>query len=279
MTGRAGSRAVTDDRPPAGAARPAETARRARARLLGLAASRPVHLGASLSVVEILVCAFATMRHDPRDLDRPDRDRLILSKGHGVWGLYSVLAELGVAGLDEPRAGHPIDGTPGVEAATGALGHGLSIGAGLAEAARLDAADRRTLVVLGDGELDEGSVWEAAMFAAHRRLNTLIAVVDRNGMQQEGGTEAVLALEPLAAKWAAFGWRVIETDGHDCAALTGALRTARTPDDRPSVVLARTVKARGVAFMEGSAAWHYGQLDEEQLTAALAALAAGERGA
>jgi transketolase len=249
---------------------PAVVAARARARLLRLARTRAVHLGASLSVIDILVSGYAAL-HNPAAFADPDRDRLVLSKGHSVWALYCVLAELGVPGLDDPRAGHPLDGTPGVEAATGALGHGLSIGAGLAEAARLDGSGRRVLAVLGDGELDEGSVWEAAMFAAHRRLGSLTAVVDRNGLQQEGRTERVLALEPLAAKWEAFGWRVLDCDGHDHAALRRALGEAFQPGERPSVLLARTVKGRGVPFMQDEASWHYAQLDQESYERAAAA--------
>jgi transketolase len=248
---------------------PAERARRARARLLELARTRPVHLGASLSVVDILLGVHRSFGFDPDRVDDPDRHRLVLSKGHAVWALYCVLAELGLPGLDDPRAGHPLDGTPGVEAATGALGHGLSIGAGLAEAARLDGSARRTTVVMGDGELDEGSVWEAAMFAAHRALGNLTAVVDRNTLQQEGPTENVLALEPLAGKWRAFGWDVTEIDGHDHTALDTALAASRRPTGRPRLVLARTVKGRGVTVMEGDTRYHHLQLSEEQCRDAL----------
>ncbi|WP_149829633.1 transketolase [Streptomyces tailanensis] len=252
----------------------------ARRRLLDLAASRGVHLGASLSVIDILVGVYDLTGFAP---DRPSGhrgDRVILSKGHSVWALYSVLAEFGVAGLDDPRAGHPVEGTPGVTAATGALGHGLSIGAGLALGARLDGTAQRSVVVLGDGELDEGSVWEAAMFAAHHRLANLVAVVDRNGLQQEGHTESILSLEPLDAKWASFGWRVLEADGHDHAALRTALRTALDGQDgRPTVVVARTVKGRGVSLMEGDARYHYVQLTPEEHAAATRALVGTGQGA
>ncbi|MDI5961388.1 transketolase [Streptantibioticus silvisoli] len=251
---------------------PAALAARARRRLLDLAVSRPVHLGASLSVVDILVAVHRAFGFTPARSADPDRHRLVLSKGHSVWALYCVLAELGMPGLDDPRAGHPLDGTPGVEAATGALGHGLSIGAGLAEAARLDGSDRRTAVVLGDGELNEGSVWEAAMFAAHRRLGNLVAVVDRNTLQQEGPTEQVLALEPLAAKWESFGWRVAEVDGHDCGLLVDTLTRPSAPTDRPTVLVAHTVKGRGVPYMEGEPRFHHLQLTERQHREAVAAL-------
>ncbi len=248
----------------------ADTAARARRRLLDLSRSRPVHLGASLSVIDLLVSAYQALGFDPARAADPDRHRLVLSKGHSVWGLYCVLAELGMPGLDDPRAGHPLDGTPGVEAATGALGHGLSIGAGLAEAARLDRSDRRTVVVLGDGELDEGSVWEAAMFAAHRRLSGLVAVVDRNTLQQEGPTERVMALEPLGAKWRAFGWRVTEVDGHDHQRVIGALHEAFAHTGGPTVLIAHTVKGRGVPYMEGDPAFHHRQLTDEEHRLAVA---------
>ncbi|MBS2533097.1 transketolase [Catenulispora sp. NF23] len=253
----------------------ADIAAGARRRLVDLSATRPVHLGASLSVIDILVAVYDALGLDPARPRRPERGDVILSKGHAVWGLYSVLAGFGVEGLDDPRAGHPLDTTPGVAAGTGALGHGLSIGAGLALAARLDGGDRKAVVVLGDGELDEGSVWEAAMFAAHHALANLVAVVDRNGLQQEGPTESVLALEPLAAKWQAFGWQVIEADGHDGAALRRTLEEAFASEDLPTVVIAHTVKGRGVPFMEHDPAFHHAHLTSHQHAAALTALAAG----
>ncbi|WP_327004495.1 transketolase [Dactylosporangium sp. NBC_01737] len=251
----------------------ADVAVGARRALLRLAATQSVHLGSSLSVVDILVAVHGVMRLTPEDLTDPDRDRLILSKGHAVWALYAVLSELGLLDLGPGRLlpGHPADGTPGVDAATGALGHGLSIGAGLAMAARLHGRAHRTFVVLGDGELNEGSVWEAAMFAAHRRLGRLTAIVDVNGMQQEGRTADVLDLAPLDDKWRAFGWNVATVDGHDHAALTRCLPAA-ADGDRPTVVLARTVKGRGVSFMEHSAEWHVGSLTPDLLSTALRGL-------
>lgn len=258
----------------------------ARRGILRFAADRAVHLGSSLSVVDILVAVCHAARLTPATVDDPGRDRLILSKGHAVWALYAVLGELGVLGgpgvLDDGGSrqwpGHPPEGLPGVDAATGALGHGLSIGAGLAEAARLAGRDRRTYVVLGDGELNEGSVWEAAMFAAHRDLGRLVAVVDVNGMQQEGPTADVLDLAPLDAKWRSFGWHVVEADGHDHTSLADALDLADTETGRPTVVLAHTVKGRGVPFMEHSADWHVGSLDTDQLATALRAVGGGGDG-
>lgn len=260
----------------------AEIARCARRRILGFAAGQTIHLGSSLSVVDILVAVFAaiTARPAPGGWDDPARGRVVLSKGHGVWALYAVLAEWGLLdpGSGARLPGHPADGYPGVDVATGALGHGLSIGAGLAEAARLAGRASPTYVVLGDGELNEGSVWEAAMFAAHRRLGWLIAVVDRNGMQQEGPTAEVLDTEPLDDKWRAFGWRVLSVDGHNHRALRDALEDAvrsgatRGAVGQPTAILARTVKGKGVPFMEHSIRWHTGTLDAGQLANALAAV-------
>jgi transketolase len=213
-----------------------------------------------------------TLRYDPARPDRPDRDLLVLSKGHGAYGLYAVLAELGVVTTDlAALPGHPADSVPGVEAATGALGHGLSLGCGLALGARLTGSDRRVVVVTGDGELDEGSNWEAAQFAAHHRLGNLVVVVDRNRLQQEGDTETVCALEPLADKWRAFGWRVAEADGHDTAALTDTL-SALTALDGPAVLIAHTTKGKGVPFAEHDPAWHMGELDAAQQRIAIEAL-------
>lgn len=236
------------------------------------AAGNAIHLGSSLSVVDILHTIGRRAGLGPATAPDPARDRLVLSKGHAVWALYAVLAELGVLATDPPPRlpGHPPEGMPGIDVSTGALGHGLSIGAGLTESARLAGSDRRTYVVLGDGELNEGSVWEAAMYAAHRRLHRLTAVVDVNGMQQEGPTATVLDLAPLDAKWRSFGWDVLEADGHDPGSLTAALDRADAGTSRPAVVLATTVKGKGIPFMEHSSAWHVGSLDADRLAEALA---------
>ncbi|MGW8776556.1 transketolase [Streptomyces sp. NPDC055796] len=254
---------------------PDELARRARQRVVELAARKAVHLGAALSMTDLLAVLYTRgLRYRPDRPDWPDRDLLVLSKGHGAYGLYAILAELGVIEADlATLPGHPSDSVPGVEAATGALGHGLSLGCGMALGARLAGRDQRVVVVTGDGELDEGSNWEAAQFAAHHRLGNLVAVVDRNRLQQEGDTENVNALEPLADKWRAFGWRVAEADGHDTAAVTDALAGLRSGDG-PAVLIAHTVKGKGVPFAEGDPAWHMGSLDAEQLRTALAALGA-----
>ncbi len=248
---------------------------RARLRVLRLAATKALHVGPALSVIDLLATLRLTVLRDrPGRPDWPDRDRLLLSKGHGAYGLYAVLAESGVLAGDLHRLpGHPADGLPGVEAATGALGHGLSLGCGMALGTRLAGRPGRIVVVTGDGELDEGTNWEAAQFAAHHRLANLVAVVDRNGLQQEGWTEDVLRLEPLADKWRAFGWSVAEADGHDPAAVRYAV-TALLDGPGPGVLLAHTIKGRGVSFMENDPGWHMGRLTAEQLSTATAELAA-----
>ncbi|MGI5171111.1 transketolase [Spirillospora sp. CA-253888] len=246
------------------------------------------HLGGSMSLVEILVALyFAVLRVDPGDPAAPDRDRLVLSKGHGGIGLYAVLAERGffpaedLAGYAEPGglfAAHPTPAIPGVEVPSGSLGHGLPLGVGFALAARLSGSAHRCFVVLGDGELQEGSVWEAAMAAASLRLDGLTAVVDRNGLQITGGTEDVIGLEPLADRWRAFGWTVHEVDGHDLGALVDVLGKPGPPG-RPAVVLARTVKGRGLPFVEGQVRSHYARLGDRQRRRAHAVLRAARSAA
>jgi len=241
------------------------------------------HLGGSMSLVEILLTLYRrVLRVDPARPDALDRDILLLSKGHGGIGLYAVLAEQGflpVARLAEyGRPGsslmaHPTMAVPGVEMPSGALGHGLPLGVGFALAARLDGSDRRCFVVLGDGELQEGSVWEAAMAAAGLGLDGLTAVVDRNGLQITGETESVVGLEPLADRWRAFGWAVDEVDGHDTAALEGAFRRPRL--GRPRVVIATTVKGKGLPSVENQARSHYVRFSERQQRRTLALLRAG----
>jgi transketolase len=251
-----------------------ELLRRARTvarRVIRLSARQPVHLGASLSCIHILtVLYFAFLRVRSDDPMWPDRDRFVLSKGHAAAALYAVLIERGFLPPEVigELPGHPADGIPGVEVATGSLGHGLPVACGLAVGARLTGRTHRVVALLGDGELDEGSNWEAALFAAHRHLANLVVIVDRNGVQQEGPTAEVLDLEPLSAKWSAFGWRVSTVDGHDPAAVLAALE-ATDRSAGPSVVLARTVKGKGVSFMENDPAWHVGQLRGASLRRAL----------
>jgi len=226
------------------------------------------HTGADLSEADILAALFFNLlRYDPRDPEDPGRDRFVLSKGHGVGGFYATLAEAGI--LDEAKLatylafdselpGHPVrQRTPFVEVNTGALGHGLSVGVGLALAAKKQGRDERVYVLLGDGELQEGSVWEAAMSAAHFRLDHLVAIVDRNGLQLADRTERIMALEPLEAKWSSFGFDVRPLDGNDAGSLLACAAGLDWSCGKPHVLLARTVKGKGVSFIENRPAWHH----------------------
>jgi len=239
------------------------------------------HIGSALSVADILAALFAgILRGEPGD---GERDRFILSKGHAALGLYAALQATGRLTHDElasfcgegtPLGVHPEHVLDGVDFSTGSLGHGLSIGAGAALAARMQGSARRTYVLLSDAECNEGSVWEAAMFAAHHRLGNLRAVVDANGQQALGNTRDVIDLEPLGERFGAFGWSVLEVDGHDTHALSEALTTA-SDDGSPSVIVARTTFGRGVSYMESQLQWHYWPMDEKQYAQALADLAVG----
>lgn len=245
------------------------------------------HVGGSLSLVEILATLyFRVMVVDPGFPGAPDRDVLLLSKGHGGIGLYATLSEAGFFPTsqlaDYGQQGshfmaHPHPEVPGVEMPTGSLGHGLALGIGIALATKLDGTGRRCFVVMGDGELEEGSVWESAGVAANQKLDNIVAVVDRNGLQITGPTETVGGLEPLADRWTAFGWRVLEVDGHDVDELTEAF-TSAPESGRPTVVIANTVKGKGLPFVEGKVASHYAKLGERQHRRALAALRAGREG-
>ena len=252
-------------------------------RMMG--AGKAHHFGGSLSCVEILTALyFHNMHYAAGEPGHDDRDRLILSKGHAVPTQYACLAMLGVVSLDEIPSlktlgsrlqGHPdVRKTPGLEAPTGSLGQGLSFANGLALAARLDGAPYRVYVLLGDGELDEGQVWEAAMTTAHYRLDNLTAIVDRNGLQAQGATEAMKPLESIRAKWAAFGWNVLECDGHDLRALCDTLDAAVSARGQPSVLIARTVKGKGVSFLENRYQYHNAQLTPDDVSRALAELRA-----
>jgi len=250
-----------------------------------LAAAGSGHPGGSLSAVEIL-CAlyFRIMRHNPQDPAWPDRDRFVLSKGHGVPVLYAVLAECGYLPVEElvtlrkmgsRLQGHSFAGSPpGVEMSAGSLGQGLSYCIGQALAARLDGRESRVYCLLGDGELDEGQVWEAAMATAHYSLDNLTAIVDRNGVQNDDFCKNVMRTDPLPDKWQAFGWHVQEVDGHDLSKVIEALEKARDVRGRPSVIIAQTVKGKGVSFMENSAEWHGKAPNPEQTERALAELGA-----
>lgn len=236
------------------------------------------HVGGDFSVTDILVTLFNAVLHiDPAQPALEERDRFILSKGHCAAALYSTLADCGFfspdrlrdfAGSLSPLNGHPNrQKVPGVETNTGPLGHGLSVGVGCATAAQLKGQSWRTWVVLGDGELQEGSNWEAAMYAAHRKLGALTAIVDRNRLQQGASTADTNDLEPLADKWRAFGWDVVSVDGHSHAALLDAL--SAPVGERPRFIIANTVKGKGVSFMENGVEWHHKVPSAEQLQAAL----------
>jgi transketolase len=258
----------------------AATARRMRAKLVEMShrAATP-HLASSLSCVDIVVAAYeSALRIDPRDPWAADRDRFILSKGHAATTLYAALAFRSFfpeAVLDTyTQAGgclaeHPGPRcVPGVEAATGSLGHGLSIGLGMALAARIQRRDYRVMVLLSDGECNEGSVWEAAMFAPAQRLENIVAIVDYNKWQATDRSEHVMALAPLAAKWQAFGWSTYELDGHDLPALCLALQNSPDGSGKPVCIIAHTVKGRGVSFMEDDNNWHYRVPNAEEVAAA-----------
>lgn len=243
------------------------------------------HLGGSMSLVEVLTALyFAVLRIEPTKPNDPDRDILLLSKGHGAIGLYATLAERGFFPVEELESyahcgsklgGHPLRSVPGVELPTGSLGHGLALGAGFALAARLEGHPRRTFVILGDGELQEGSVWEAALGAANLGLDRLVAIVDRNDLQLTGRTESICRLKPLGEKWASFGWSVREIDGHDLSEVVSALASAPwDPSGSPSLLIAHTVKGQGVPFVAGRTAAHYVTFSPRHRERALKALRA-----
>ena len=232
-----------------------------------IAAAGSGHPGGSLSVVDLLAVLYARhLRHDPKRPDWPERDRLILSKGHACPALYAVLARRGffpqeslltLRRLGSPLQGHPErHRLPGIEASTGSLGQGLSIGLGLALAARLDRRDWRVYVVTGDGELQEGQVWEAAMAAAKFKLGNLTLIADCNDGQLDGPVHEIMPLAPLADKFAGFNWDARVIAGHDLGAIDAALAAVKSVPDRPQAILAKTVKGKGVSFMEGDHAWH-----------------------
>jgi len=225
------------------------------------------HPGGSLSSVEIVTALyFGLLRHKPKDPQWTDRDRFILSKGHAAPLLYAALAECGYLPIDELITLRQLDSrlqghtdrtvTPGVEMSAGALGQGLSFAIGVALAGRLNSQKHRVYVLLGDGECDEGQVWEGAMAAAHFKVDNLVAIVDNNGLQIDGWNRDVMNLDPFNQKWQTFGWHVIEVDGHDLAQLTGAFNQAKLVKGQPTVIIAHTIKGKGVSFMENNVDFH-----------------------
>ena len=226
------------------------------------------HPGGSLSALDLVVSLYAHhMKHEPKRPDDPQRDRFILSKGHGVPALYAVLAEHGyfdkallptLRKLGSPLQGHPVVGTtPGIEACTGSLGQGLSIAVGMALAARLDQPSRNVFCVMGDGEIQEGQVWEAAMSAGKLGLDGIVAILDFNKAQIDGLVADVMPIEPIEAKWQSFGWLTRRIDGHDLAAIDAALTWGKKREGKPKIIVADTIKGKGVSFMESELVkWH-----------------------
>ncbi|MCJ7471820.1 MAG: transketolase [Actinobacteria bacterium] len=225
------------------------------------------HIGGSLSVTDILVALyFKVLNIDPKNPDWENRDRLVLSKGHGATAIYSVLAERGFFPAKELETFGIIDSkfqvhpdktkVPGIEASTGALGQGLSVAAGMALAARLDNKDYHTYAILGDGEIQEGQIWEAAMFSAHYKLDNLTAILDYNNVQLMGDVPDIMGIAPVNLKWESFGWNVVETDGHDFEKILTSIDQARNTKDGPTIIIADTTKGKGVSFMQDTCTWH-----------------------
>ncbi|MBM3154013.1 MAG: transketolase [Chloroflexi bacterium] len=238
------------------------------------------HPGGSLSAADIVTALyFKVLRHNPQNPHWPDRDRFILSKGHAAPILYAVLAECGYFPIEElstlRQLGSRLQGhtdrnlTPGVEMSAGSLGQGLSIGIGIALAGSLDKRDYHVYALLGDGECDEGQVWEAAMFAAHHKVDNLTAIIDYNAIQLDGRVCDIMGLEPLAEKWHAFNWHVLEIDGHNMNQILEALKKARDFKGKPTVIVAHTIKGKGVSFMENNVDFHGKAPSAQELETAL----------
>ncbi len=245
-----------------------------------LTAAKSGHPGGSLSAVEILVTLyFDVLRHDPANPTWPDRDRFLLSKGHACPVLYSLMAQCGYTPADQLHTlrklgsiyqGHPdVRYIPALEASTGSLGQGLSIGLGMALAAKLDGRPTRTFVVFGDGEIQEGQVWEAAMFGAFHKVDNVVCIIDYNHIQLDGFVKDIMDVEPLTDKWKAFGWHVIDVDGHDIAALQAAFKEAESTKGKPTCLIAHTVKGKGVSFMENNPKYHGVAPTEKEMELAL----------
>jgi transketolase len=255
--------------------------------LTAIASAKNGHPGGTLSVMDILqTLFFQEMRHRPTEPHWPDRDRFVLSKGHAVPALYTVLAHAGYFSRDllptlrhlgSPLQGHPANFLlPGIEASTGSLGQGFSIGVGLALASKLDGDKFRTYVVIGDGESQEGQIWEAAMSAPKFSLDNLCVILDHNKIQLDGTVVEIMNIEPVADKLKAFNWNVLTIDGHDYQQIAGALAQARAAKGRPTFIVAQTVKGKGVSFMEGKVGWHGVAPDKDQMAAAVAELRAAQ---
>ncbi len=248
--------------------------------------ANPGHTGPALSQVDILTALYYhVMRLEPATPQWPDRDRLVLSKGHACVSLYVALADRGFFPKSELKTfrrlgsilqGHPdMRKTPGIDMTAGSLGHGLGAGVGIALAAKIDKRDYRTFVIVGDGESQEGVVWEAALAAARYKLNNLVMILDYNHFQSGGSTDVIMPIEPVVDKWRSFGWNVLEANGHDIQALLEVFQLAEAETSRPTAIIAHTVKGKGVSFMENNNNWHQRACTPEELELALAELERG----
>ncbi len=237
------------------------------------------HIGGSLSSVDMVsLLYFHQMNIGPQNISHPNRDRFILSKGHSVESLYSVLEAKGFleksitdtyGDFKSLLAGHPTRKVPGVELNSGALGHGLSVSTGLAKAAKIQDLSYKTYVLMGDGEQGEGSIYEAAMSASHYQLDNLVAIIDRNKLQISGTTEYVMALEPMRERWESFGWEVFDTDGNDIDSILFTFANMDFANKKPKLIISHTVKGKGISYMENGAKWHHGVPNEEQYQQAI----------
>lgn len=254
-----------------------------------VAGSNGAHLGPGYSMAEIMSTLYtAVMRHDPKNPLWADRDRFILSKGHGVLGYYTILAECGYFPVellktfetkDSPLAGHPsIHQDLGIEFSTGSLGHGLSLGIGTALAARMDKKDTDVYVYMGDGECNEGTVWEAAMSANQFKLDNLVAIIDRNKIQSDGISREIIDLGDMAEKWRSFGWFVREVDGHDVGQLLDVFHKRNRPNRQPYAIVAHTIKGKGVSFFENNNLWHHNKINRQQYIDAMKELGYNQDG-
>ncbi len=259
----------------------AKQIRRLISQMLSLAGSG--HPGGSLSATDLItVLYFSVLRHKPQEPNWPDRDRFHLSKGHCCPLWYSALAESGYFSVDKlwtlrqlgsTLQGHPDRRTPGIESASGSLGQGLSIALGMSLAAKIDHADYRIYVLMGDGEIQEGNIWEAAMAGAHFKSDNICAILDYNGFQIDGKTKDIMNLEPLTAKWQSFGWHTIEIDGHNMRQILSAYEEAKSSKGKPAIIIARTIKGKGVSFMENVVDFHGRAPTKEETEQALKELA------
>lgn len=245
------------------------------------------HPGGSLSIADVMACLyFHEMRHNPKDPKWQDRDRLVLSKGHAAPALYAALALAGYFDVEElknlRKIGHFLQGhpcmkkVPGVDMSTGSLGQGLSVAVGMAIAGKLDNKDYRVFAILGDGEVQEGQIWEAANTASHYKLDNLIAILDRNKLQIDGPTEEIMHIEPLPWRWQAFGWDVIEIDGHDIEEILDTFHEIKL-NEKPTIIIANTIKGKGVSFMEGTLSFHGKSPNKEQYIRAMSELEQARR--